>query len=316
MPIDRYARNWLMKKFGPNVSFDEPMARHTSLRVGGPAEAFIVPDSFERLVEVVQWSFNRKIPYVVVGHGTNLLVKDGGIEGMVIALTDCLNAIERKAGEKEEVVVTAMAGARVQKLCSYALAHRLQGMNFALGIPGTVGGAIMMNAGTALGSMETVLMAIDVLQPSGVVQRVMAENLVFSYRGLSWEEDRSGDKPHHSFVIDGLFLLHRSDPMTLKKEAEKIESERKKKQPIGRLSAGCFFKNPINGKTAGELIELAGMKEIAIGGAAISPVHANFIINRGNATAADVLTLMETVQEKVRRKFNIHLEPEVKIVGS
>ncbi len=316
MRLDADSRNWLIKKFGTNVCFDEPMARHTSLRVGGPAEAFIAPDSFERLVELVEWSFNRKIPYVVVGHGTNLLVKDGGIEGLVIVLTDCLNAIERKTGEKEEVVVTAMAGARIKNLCSYALAHRLKGMNFALGIPGTVGGAIRMNAGTALGSMETALIAIDLLQPWGEVKRVGVENLVFSYRGLSWEEDQTGDKPQFSFIIDGLFLLHSSDPRELKKEAEKILKTRKKNQPIGRLSAGCFFKNPITGKTAGELIALAGLKEMSIGGATVSPIHANFIINNGNATAADILALIGTIQEKVWQTFNIHLETEVRIIGS
>lgn len=316
MRIDAVSRNWLIKKFGSNVCFDEPMARHTSLRVGGPAEAFIAPNSFERLVELVEWSFKKKIPYVVVGHGTNLLVKDSGIKGLVIVLMDCLCTIERKEGEKEGVMVTAMAGARIQSLCSYALANGLNGMNFALGIPGTVGGGIMMNAGTALGSMATALKAIHVLQPWGAVKRVGIENLAFSYRGLSWEENQSSNGPSLSFIIDGSFLLHSSDPHELKKEAKKIKSARKKSQPFGRLSAGCFFKNPGTGKTAGELIELAGLKEISIGGAGVSPIHANFIINNGNATAADILALMETIQEKVLQTFNIHLEEEVKIIGS
>jgi UDP-N-acetylmuramate dehydrogenase len=316
MRIDAVSRNWLIKKFGGNVCFNEPMARHTSLRVGGPAEAFIAPNSFERLVELVEWSFKKKIPYMVVGHGTNLLVKDSGIKGLVIVLMDCLCTIERKENEKEGVIVTAMAGARIQSLCSYALANGLNGMNFALGIPGTVGGGIMMNAGTALGSMETGLKAIHVLQPWGEVKRVGIENLAFSYRGLSWEENQSSNGTPLSFIIDGSFLLHPSDPLGLKKEADKIQRARKKSQPFGRLSAGCFFKNPRTGKTAGELIELAGLKEISIGGAGVSPIHANFIINNGNATAADILALMETIQEKVLQTFNIHLEEEVKIIGS
>ncbi len=316
MRIDAVSRNWLTKKFGANVCFDEPMARHTSLRVGGPAEAFIAPNSFERLVELVEWSFKKKIPYVVVGHGTNLLVKDSGIKGLVIVLMDCLCTIERKEGEKEGVMVTAMAGARIQSLCSYALANGLNGMNFALGIPGTVGGGIMMNAGTALGSMESVLKAIHVLQPWGAVKRVGIENLAFSYRGLPWKENQLSNGPSLSFIIDGSFLLHPSDPHELKKEAVKIQGARKKSQPFGRLSAGCFFKNPRTGKTAGELIELAGLKEISIGGAGVSPIHANFIINNGNATAADILALMETIQEKVLQTFNIYLEEEVKIIGS
>jgi len=316
MCIDADSRNWLIKKFGTNVCFDEPMARHTSLRVGGPAEVFIAPDSFEHLVELVEWSFKKKIPYVVVGHGTNLLVKDSGIEGLVIVLTNCLSAIERKKGEKEGVMVTAMAGARIQSLCSYALANGLKGMNFALGIPGTVGGGIMMNAGTALGSMETALEAIHVLKPSGEVKRLGIENLSFSYRGLSWEENQSSNGHSLSFIIDGSFLLHPSDPHELRKEAEKTEIARKKSQPFGRLSAGCFFKNPRTGKTAGELIELVGLKEKSIGGAGISPIHANFIINNGNATAADILALMEIIQEKVSQIFNIHLEAEVNIIGS
>ena len=316
MLIDAVSRNWLIKKFGTNVCFNEPMARHTSLRVGGPAEAFIAPDSFERLVELVEWSFKKKIPYVIVGHGTNLLVKDSGIKGLVIVLMDCLCTIERKEDEKEGVMVTAMAGARIQSLCSYALANGLKGMNFALGIPGTVGGGIMMNAGTALGSMETTLKAIHVLQPWGAVKRVGIENLTFSYRGLSWEENQSSNGHSLSFIIDGSFLLHPSDFHELKKEGERIQRARKKSQPNGRLSAGCFFKNPRTGKTAGELIELAGLKEISIGGAGVSPLHANFIINNGNATAADILALMDTIQEKVLQTFNIHLEEEVKIIGS
>ena len=316
MRIDAVSRSWLTKKFGANVCFDEPMARHTSLRVGGPAEAFIAPNSFERLVELVEWSFKKKIPYVVVGHGTNLLVKDSGIKGLVIVLMDCLCTIERKEGEKEGVMVTAMAGARIQSLCSYALANGLNGMNFALGIPGTVGGGIMMNAGTALGSMESVLKAIHVLQPWGAVKRVGIENLAFSYRGLPWKENQLSNGPSLSFIIDGSCLLHPSDLHELKKEAEKIQGARKKSQPFGRLGAGCFFKNPRTGKTAGELIELAGLKEISIGGAGVSPIHANFIINNGNATAADILALMETIQEKVLQTFNIYLEEEVKIIGS
>ena len=316
MVLDSAAKKWLRHCFGRNVKFDELMSKHTSLRVGGPAEAYVTPGTSEDLIQLVGWSWGNGLPYLVIGDGTNLLVKDNGIDGIVITLKKCLNSISQANGKEGDVVVTAMAGVRMQALCRFAITNGLEGMNFALGIPGTVGGGIMTNAGTSYGWVADVLDAITVLQASGHTRRIGREKLNFSYRSLSWENEGNRDDHGQTVILDGGFILKPSNPQKLKKEADAILDKRWKSQPVDSPSAGCFFKNPASGKSAGELIELAGLKGTSIGDAEVSPKHANFIINRGKATASDCLDLMELVQEAVAKKFNINLEAEVKIVGS
>jgi UDP-N-acetylmuramate dehydrogenase len=316
MALDSDSIKWLKSRFGSNVKFDEPMSKHTSLRVGGPAQAFVAPENVEALKALVTWSWHKKIPYLILGNGTNLLVKDSGITGVVILLTQCLNTISQTDRNTHGIMVTAMAGAHMKTLCSFALKRGLEGMNFAMGIPGTVGGGIMMNAGTSYGSMERVLESISILLPTGEVRNIKKENLDFAYRKLSWNKEDTGAHFRQQVILDGCFRLNPSDPEKLKKEAQKILETRWQRQPRGLPSAGCFFKNPVSGKTAGELIEAAGLKGKSMGGAKISSKHANFIINHHNASAADFLELMELVEETVLTKFNINLEREVKVVGS
>ncbi len=316
MAIDDESKKWLANRFGKDIRFEEPMSRHTSLRVGGPAEAFVKPRNIQSLKDLMNWLWQKQLPYFIIGDGTNLLVRDRGIDGVVIALTRCLKTISQRKTENEEVVVTAMAGARLQTLCSFAIDHGLEGMNFAIGIPGTVGGAIMMNAGTSRGSMERVVKSINLLCPRGQTQRITREKLNFSYRKLTWGEGRNEMLPGQHVVLDGYFRLHPSQPEKLKKEAEAILKTRRESHPYGMPSAGCFFKNPASGKTAGELIELAGLKGMSIGDAEISQKHGNFIINRHKARASDFLALVELVEETVSTMFNIDLEREVKIVGT
>ena len=315
MVLDRTAQKWLQNHFKDDVRFDEPMSGHTSLKVGGPAEALVTPATLQDLRLLIQWTGEAELPFIVIGDGTNLLVKDSGIAGIVIVLTKCLNqisTIERRSGG---VMVRAMAGARLHKLCAFAMAANLKGMNFALGIPGTVGGAIMMNAGTSHGWIEDVLQGINILTPAGETQTVTKERLDFSYRKLSLKNEIANLTPGYPIIIDGHFYLYPSDGHQLQQEAEEILKKRKVNQPAHLPSAGCFFKNPASGKPAGELIDLAGLKGKKIGGALISPKHANFIINSGGASAGDILALMETAQTAVMKMFNIELEPEVKIVG-
>lgn len=316
--LDSDSKKWLAGLFGDGVKFDEPMSRHTSLRVGGPAEAYVAIKRPEDLVKLINWSREKGLPCLVFGDGTNLLVKDEGINGIVITLTRAFKKIIQTGTEKDGVIVTAMAGVRMQTLCRFAVERGLEGMNFALGIPGTVGGGIVMNAGTACGSMENVIDSINVLLPTGLTKKIKRKDMVFDYRKLSWgkkknETDGLEGKP---IILEGCFCLHPSDPQRLKKEAKAILKLRKKTQPAGSPTAGCFFKNPAVGKTAGELIELAGLKGEQKGGAKISCKHANFIINAGKASAADILALMELVQERVLKIFSIDLETEVKIVGA
>jgi UDP-N-acetylmuramate dehydrogenase len=200
-------------------------------------------------------------------------------------------------------------------LCGYALKQGLEGMNFAMGIPGTVGGGIMMNAGTSHGAMENVLESINVLLPTGHTRRIQKEGLVFDYRKFSWHSELTDGYGNQTVILDGRFGLCPSDPEALKKTAREIIKTRKQNQPIGLPSAGCFFKNPASRETAGQLIEMAGLKGKSVGGAEISSKHANFFINRRNASTADFLTLMNLAEKVVFEKFNVHLEREVKIVG-
>jgi UDP-N-acetylmuramate dehydrogenase len=316
MALDSESIKWLKSGFGKNVKFDEPMSKHTSLHGGGPAYALVAPENIEALKNLITWLWKKKTPYLILGNGTNLLVKDSGITGVVVLLTQCLNTISQTGRNTHGIMVTAMAGANMKTLCSFALKEGLEGMNFAMGIPGSVGGGIMMNAGTSYGSMERVLESISILLPTGQVRNIKKENLDFAYRKISWNQAPKDGHQGQQIILDGCFRLHPSDPEKLKKEAQKILETRWQRQPRGLRSAGCFYKNPESGKTAGQLIEAAGLKGKSMGGAKISSKHANFILNHHSASAADFLELMELVEETVLKKFNIHLEREVKVVGS
>jgi len=315
MLLDQDSRNRLKSLFGSCVRFDEPMSRHTYFRVGGPAEAFIAPESIEQLAKIISWSRDNGIPHIVIGNGSNLLVKDNGIPGIVILLTKCLNKIVFSGKGTDPVLVTAMAGVSTQALCSFAIREGLSGMNFAIGIPGTVGGAIMMNAGTSYGSVSDILDSVNVMISSGALLKIPKDEMAFSYRKLSWNINLTDQHEGEPIIIDGCFRLCRSDPALLKKEAGRILKKRRENQPAEMPSAGSFFKNPPAGKTAGQFIDMAGLKGTRIGGAEISAKHANFIVNTGKASASDILELMQLVQKKVFDRFNINLEPEVKIVG-
>ncbi|MGD2271150.1 MAG: UDP-N-acetylmuramate dehydrogenase [Desulfobacterales bacterium] len=315
MSLDRDAKNWLHGRFGPNIKFDEPMSKHTYFRIGGPAEAYLLPRSQRDLIEVIVWAGQTQQPYLIIGDGTNLLVKDTGIPGLVIGLRKCLNQISYTYGGAENTLVTAGAGARLQRLCKFAIEAGLAGLNFAIGIPGTVGGGIMMNAGTAEGAMENVLESIEVMLPNGQMAGLEREKLDFRYRALSFKPVMDTNYRKKPIILEGSFKLKKSDARHLQREARALLDSRNKTQPLHYPSAGCFFKNPPAGKTAGELIELAGLKGRRVGDAEISAKHANFIVNSGRATCADVIALMEIVQESVSKLFNIALEPEVKIIG-
>ena len=313
--LDSDSKIWLERRFKNSVRFDESMAKHTSLRVGGAADAFVMPEKLEELSALIKWSRQNDIPYFVIGDGTNLLVKDSGIRGIVIILTKGLKRISKRDTEKAGIIVTALAGAKMQAICSFAIKNGLKGMNFAIGIPGTVGGGTMMNAGTVHGSIKNVLDSIKILLPSGHIRIIRRENLKFDYRGLFLKDEVREVNQGRPIILGTCFRLYPSDSQELQTDAEKKLKARKERQPTGLPSAGCFFQNPLSGKTAGELIELAGLKGKSIGGAKISLKHANFIINKNKASASDILAIIELVQETVSKKFNINLKLEVKIVG-
>jgi UDP-N-acetylmuramate dehydrogenase len=314
MPLGTEEKNWLTEQFGRYVRFDEPMTRHTYLKVGGPAEAFVTPPDMAGLEQLMSWCRSGRQPWMVIGSGSNLLVKDGGIGGIVISLGRCLKDIRTTEGGSD-IRLTAQTGVKLPSLCRYCIERGFAGLNFALGIPATVGGAIVMNAGTALGSMADVLVSIDCLQPDGRRVRFDRRELDFSYRCLSWKGSGPNDEGVIPLIVDGSFSLKPGDAKMLADEAEDILKLRAAKQPIDQPSAGCFFKNPTPDRSAGELIEKAGLKGRQIGKARVSTRHANFIVNTGGATARDILSLMELVQKRVAEKFEVELVPEVKIVG-
>ncbi len=316
MSLNREANNWLRHRCGQNVKFDEPMSKHTYFRIGGPVDAFVVPQLRKDLIDLISWAGQTQQPYIVIGDGSNLLVRDAGIRGLVIVLTKCLNKISGLDSGDDTTIICAMAGARLQALCKFAIESGLEGMNFAIGIPGTVGGGIVMNAGTAAGSMEGVLDSIEVMLPGGELLTIERGQLVFKYRNLSLKNVAPNGDLEKTIILEGHFQLRPSDARYLDKEAREMWNKRRIAQPSNYASAGCFFKNPASGKTAGELIELAGLKGKRVGGAEVSSKHANFIVNTDNATAADVTALMEMVQDTVSQIFNIELKPEVKIVGT
>jgi UDP-N-acetylmuramate dehydrogenase len=310
--INENVKEWLKTFLEDSVSFNELMSRHTSFRVGGPADAFAIPEDEDELIELIRGLRQRNLKFLVIGHGTNLLVKDAGFRGIIILLKKALNQINLNSGDD---MVDAMAGVPLSRLCRIALKNGLAGINFALGIPGTVGGAIATNAGTWMGNMGDVLSKVKVLFPDGEIRTIAREKLRFSYRQLLWENEESCMLALTPIVLVGSFALKSGNPEKIRKEAREIVLWRKESQPSWLPSAGCFFKNPASEKTAGQLIDLAGLKGKSFGGAEISSRHANFIINRKNASASDILVLMEIIQDTVMKKFNILLEPEVRIIG-
>lgn len=312
--LDDAAKIWLASRFKHAVAFNEPMSRHTSLGVGGAAEALVFPRTREDVIAIMNGAWQRKIPYLVVGGGTNLLVTDLGISGIVISLSDGLQRLEKTADPEGGIRIFAEAGVSTRRLCRFCLSEGLGGMEFALGIPGTVGGAIRMNAGAG-GSMSDRLIYIEVVYPMGTPKRVYRDHLHGTYRTLSWDQVAAVADGYPPVILGGAFDVIPAVPGELKEAARRKIKSRAENQPGYLGSAGCFFKNPSPETPAGRLIEEAGLKGRQKGGAVVSEKHANFILNTGNATAEDIMELMKLVQETVYRKFDIMLEPEVQIVG-
>ena len=311
--LDEGAKQWLAALLGPAVKFDEALAEYTSFRIGGPADAMAQPENESQLRQLIRWARQHKLPYMVIGDGSNLLVRDGGIRGLVIRMSGLAGHVEWE--EKiPRVRVTAGAGVPTKRLCSLALRNGWQGMNFALGIPGTLGGAIMMNAGTAQGSIADVLTAVTVMTAAGDKIRVKREQIQVQYRNLQWPADMNHET-EQTILLKAELRLTMANRDQIWRQAQRIMKARALRQPSWQPSAGCFFKNPSDGKPAGRLIDEAGLKGLRVGDAQVSSRHANFIINRGNATAQQVLGLAKRIQNRVKADCGIELQPEVRIVG-
>ncbi|HHV75080.1 UDP-N-acetylmuramate dehydrogenase [Thermoanaerobacterium butyriciformans] len=284
-----------------NIYINEPMSRHTSFRIGGPADVLIIPQSVDELIKVMGLIKAENIPYFILGNGTNIIVSDKGIRGVVIKLT----AI-RKISVDGEIIVSE-AGALLSVIANTALDNELTGFEFASGIPGTLGGAITMNAGAYGPEIKDVVEKVEVIDKNGSIYEVKNGNMRFGYRSSLIQSD-------NLIAIRAWIHLKKGNYKDIKAKMDELNGLRKMKQPLEYPSAGSVFKRP-EGFYAGKLIQDAGLQGYAIGGAQVSEKHCGFIINRGNATADDVLNLIEYIKRTVKDKFGVDLETEVKIIG-
>lgn len=281
---------------------DEPMKKHTTFRVGGNADFFVVPKTIDEVKRVVMLCMEQDMPYYVLGNGSNLLVGDKGYRGVVIQIYKEMNNIIVE-GHKMRV----QAGALLSKIGSVALEAGLTGFEFAAGIPGTMGGAVVMNAGAYGGEMKDVLEEVTVLTKEGEVLTLSKEELDMGYR-------TSVVAKREYIVLEAIVVLELGDRDAIKARMDELKVQRTTKQPLEFPSAGSTFKRP-EGYFAGKLIQDAGLRGFQVGGAQVSEKHCGFVINNGNATAADIVELMNQVSERVKDKFGVELEPEVKRLG-
>lgn len=280
----------------------ELMKKHTSWRIGGPSELFVEPSSREDIRLVVSYAHQRGIPLTVIGNGSNLLVSEGGIRGIVVKVGSGLARIS--TGEDG---IVAEAGAKLAMVVAAARDAGLGGFEFSAGIPGTVGGALVMNAGANGSSIGELVREIVVLNFEGELHRKTKEEMNFGYRSSVLQREPS-------IVVEASFSCYPRDKDAIKDEMETFVAKRKLTQPLCQPNAGSVFKNP-PGDSAGRLIEMAGLKGMRVGNAQISTLHANFIVNLGSATARDVLALIDRVRETVRSRFDVELKLEVKVIG-
>jgi len=289
---------------GEAVSFDVPMSNYTTLKAGGYAEAVYRAEALEELKRMIAFLTEEKIPYLVMGMGSNLLVRDGGLNGVAIALGGSLAGIEDNSETGSSV--KAGAGLSLRKLVAFCTKNGLSGVEFMAGIPGSLGGAIAMNAGSWGRAISEVIGAITVLTRKGNLEVRDRQALLFRYRELDLA---AGD-----IIVNAALNLSFDRPAAIGKRVALNLKRRKERFPLDAASAGSVFKNP-EGDHAGRLIDAAGLKETVIGGAMISPKHANFIINMGTSSASDIVGLMDLAAARVRERFNIQLVPELKVVG-
>ncbi len=281
---------------------NEVMANHTSFHIGGPAEIFCKPKNLEDIENIIKWARKNRLPIFTIGNGTNLLVSDKGVSGVVIQISSTMKDIQF---DKNTVFV--QGGLSIQELIDRSMKRGLGGIEFASNIPGTAGGSITMNAGSNSYFLSKYVKYVDVIGLDGKKRRMFHDDLKFNYRYSILQ-----DEP--LILLNALFALEKRDQMEIKREIERFKSMKKKRQPIDYPCAGSIFKNPPT-TYAGKVLEETGCKGMRIGDAMVSDMHANFIINLGNATAADVMSLIQRAQHQVYRKKDLILELEIKLIG-
>ena len=286
-----------------SILIDEPMSRHTTFRVGGPADFFVTPKAKEEVRDVIRICKEAGMPYYIIGNGSNLLVSDAGYRGVIVQIYKEMNEVK-----VEGDLVKAQAGALLSGIAAKALGAELSGFEFASGIPGTIGGACVMNAGAYGGEMKDVLESVTVLTGEGKIIELGRNELELGYR-------TSVIAKKGYIVLGAVLKLERGDGEKIKTYMDELKEKRVTKQPLEYPSAGSTFKRP-EGYFAGKLIEDAGLRGFQVGGAQVSEKHCGFVINRDHATAADIMELMRQVQIRVKENSGVDLEPEVKRLGN
>ena len=304
LPMERMERLYrILQQEIPGLELRqcEPMSRHTTFRIGGPAALMALPATEQELIEAVNLSRNEGVDPILVGMGSNLLVDDSGLSAFVIKTAPQMNGCE-----VDGTRITACAGAPLAQVAHTAAEHSLTGLEFAHGIPGSLGGGVVMNAGAYGGEMCQVVRSVRVLNRDGQVEELPAEQCDFSYRHSLF----SGGEP---LVLSAVLELQQGEETAIRSYMAELMAKRKEKQPLEWPSAGSTFKRP-QGYFAAVLIDQCGLKGVSVGGARVSEKHAGFVINSGGATCEDVLKLMDQVRERVFRETGVELEPEVKYV--
>lgn len=283
------------------ILFDEPMSKHTSYGIGGPARVYVTPKNKEDLVSILKFSKDNNIPSYFIGSGSNLLVSDDGIDGIVITLGKSFNKLEINKNN-----VFAETGVMLGKMVKECTKRNLSGLESLIGVPGTIGGALIMNAGAFGGEISNYLEYVSVITMSGDEKKYQQKDIKFNYRNSSFSDNE--------ILINANFKFIFSDQKTVSKNKIKASGGRKSSQPLRFRSAGSVFKNPSEG-AAGYFIDKAGLKGTKSGDAEISNVHANFFVNHGTATAKDVVRLINIARKKVYNEFGVMLELEIKTLG-
>lgn len=291
------------EKCGATVVKDAPMKKYTSFRCGGNASVLVIPTSIDSLKKIIDFCNSKGVKPLIIGNGSNLLVTDNGINGVVIKIGSDISKIELI----DETTIRCEAGASLKSLCMFALDNSLSGLEFAYGIPGTVGGAVYMNAGAYGGEMKDVLVSTTHIDSDGNFGELTQENLNLVYRGSAYTDS-------DYTMVSATMKLKKAHKNDIKEAMDDKLQRRKDKQPLEYGSAGSTFKRP-TGYFAGALIEQSGLKGYTVGGAQVSEKHAGFVINKNNATATDVINLIRDVQRIVYEKHGVLLETEVKIIG-
>ncbi len=293
----------LAEKLGATTEFNAPMSRYTSFKAGGCAKLLIKPNSVDTLSKILKECIDKQVNYLVIGNGSNLLISDNGFNGIVIKIGSDIS----KICLLDEETIYCEAGATMKALCNFAYENSLSGLEFAYGIPGTLGGAVYMNAGAYGGEMKDVLLSSKHIDNDGNVGEIVGEDLDLDYR-------RSAYTDNGFTIVSAIMKLKKADKVEIKASMNDKMSRRRDKQPLEYPSAGSTFKRPV-GYFAGALIEQSGLKGYTVGGAQVSEKHAGFVINKDGATATDIITLIKDVQKIVFDKFGVNLETEVKIIG-